>query len=151
MRHLRRLTRIARHSAACVVAAALLAAAPGCSKAVKEVDAGDPGPLRKIAAAYGRATAKNDRPPVQPADLKPFLPDGEDVDKLLVSPRDGQPYVIFWGVDSRPGKAGESPTVIGYEKAGKDGTRFVFLDMGVVSMTDADFAKSNFPPGHKPE
>jgi hypothetical protein len=134
-----------------IIAAVLLAAAGCSSPAVKEVDAGDPGALRKIASAYGRATAKNDRPPTKPADLKPFLPDGEDVDQLLISPRDGQPYVIFWGFDSRPGKSGESPVVIGYEKAGKGGTRFVFLDMGVVSMTDAEFAKATFPPGRKPE
>jgi hypothetical protein len=136
-----------------IAAAAILAAAPSCSSSptAKEVDAGDVSGLRKIASAYGRATAKNGRPPGKPSDLQPFLPEGDDVDQLLVSPRDGQPYVIFWGVNPRTEQAGESPVVIGYEKVGKDGTRFVFHSLGVVSMTDAEFAKATFPPGRRPE
>jgi hypothetical protein len=131
--------------------ATLLITAAGCSSTVKEGEAGDIEGLRKIASAYSRATAKNGRPPAKPADLNPFLAEGEDVDRLLASSRDGHPYVIFWGVDPRPGKGGPSPLVIGHEKTGKNGSRFVFLDMGVVSMADSEFAKANFPPGRKPE
>lgn len=129
----------------------LLLDAAGCSRSASNVDIGDIEGLRKVAAAYSRAAARTGHPPAKPADLKPFLPEGEDVERLLISPRDGQPYVILWGVDSRPGKGGPTPLVIGYEKKGKNGIRFVFLDMGVVSMTDGDFAKANFPQGHKPE
>jgi hypothetical protein len=115
------------------------------------VAAGDVEGLRKVAAAYTRAVVRTGRPPSGPAELKPHLAPGDDPDRLLISPRDGQPYVIFWGVDSRPGKGGKTPLVIGHEKKGKGGVRFVFLDMGVVSMTDAAFAQANFPEGRGPE
>lgn len=129
----------------------LLLSALGCSPSVKNVDVGDIEGLRKVAAAYTQAAARTGRPPSKPADLQPFLPKGENLEQLLASSRDGQPYVILWGVDPRPGKGGATPLVIGYEKKGKNGIRFVFLDMGVVSMTDGDFAKANFPQGRKPE
>jgi hypothetical protein len=128
-----------------------LVCSPGCSSPVKEVDIGDIGALRTIASAYSKAAAKTGRPPTKPADLKPFLPEGADIEQLMSSTRDGQPYVILWGTDPRPGKAGVAPVVIGYETLGKNGTRFVFLDMGVVTMSDAQFAKANFPPGKKPD
>ena len=108
----------------------------GCSPAVRVVDQGEVDNLRRVAAAYLRAANRKGRPPSGPADLKPFLP-GEDVERLLVSANDGQPYVILWGTDPRPGRGGASPHVIGYEKVSRKGSRLVFLDMGVVSMTDS--------------
>lgn len=129
----------------------LLLAAPGCSSKPKVVDRGDAAGLRRVAAAYHAAAVRTGRPPRTPADLAPFLPAGEDVDALLASARDGRPYVIFWGVDPRPGKAGPSPVVVGYERTATAAARFVFLDMGVVLMTDQEFAKAAFPNGHMPE
>jgi hypothetical protein len=72
------------------------------------------------------------------------------VNQLLISPNDGQPLVILWGTDPRPDQD-PSPLVIGYEKNGKWGQRFVFHTMGVVQMTSADFARARFPGGHQPE
>jgi len=42
------------------------------------------------------------------------------------------------------------PLVIGYEKEGSGGDRFVYTAMGVMQMTDEDFEEARFPPGHNP-
>jgi hypothetical protein len=128
----------------------LLLTLAGCSGTATVGERTDVDHLQKVATAYMQATVKAGRPPAGPNDLKPFLKGQDDVAALLVSPNDGQPYVILWGTDPRPGKA-PSPLVIGYEKQGKNGQRFVFLDMGVVQMSEADFARANFPKGHKPD
>ena len=72
------------------------------------------------------------------------------MNSLLTSPNDGQPLVVLWGTDPRADQ-GNSPLVIGYEKQGKGGGRWVFHTMGVVRMTDADFAQARFPKGHTPQ
>ena len=68
---------------------------------------------------------------------------------MFTSVRDGEPFVIIWGTDPRTGME-LKPQVIGYEKEGRGGNRFVFTAMGVMQMTDGDFEEANFPPGHKP-
>lgn len=121
----------------------------GCSSQ-GTVQEGDPGKLTTLANAYIQATEKTGRPPKGPADLKAFLPKGTDVDGLLASPNDGKPHVILWGQDPRKLRGTLKPGVIGYEQDGKGGRRFVFTAMGVMLMTDDDFAQANFPEGHRP-
>ena len=98
---------------------------------------------------YQQATQKTGQPPAKQEDLVPYLPAGKSIDELLKSPTDGQAYVILWGTDPRTGME-LKPLVIGYEKQGKSGARFVFTAMGVSLMSDSDFKGANFPPGHKP-
>lgn len=105
--------------------------------------------LSTIADAYRRATEKNRQPPKGPDELKPFLPQDVDQDTLFRSVRDDEPFVIIWGTDPREGMD-IKPLVIGYEKEGKGGDRYVFTAMGVMQMTDDDFAEARFPAGHKP-
>jgi hypothetical protein len=123
----------------------------GCSgdsdEVTPEVEVG--GDLFTIAEAYRLATEKNGQPPKGPDELKPFLPQDADQDALFRSVRDGEPFVIIWGTDPREGMD-TKPLVIGYEKEGKGGDRFVFTAMGVMQMTDDDFAEARFPAGHKP-
>lgn len=138
-------------SALCRVACLFgLLLAAGCEAPVADQAAGEVGEnLSVLANAYQQATEKNNQPPQSAEDLKPFLPADADPNKLLVSVRDGQPFVIVWGADPRTGMD-LKPMVIGYEKNGKGGTRMVYTAMGVMTMADADFAEANFPPGHKP-
>lgn len=134
----------------------VLAAIAGCSSTVTP----PPSPaaaenLRKIALAYNNAVGKNKKPPQNLEQLKPFLKDMGNPEEILRSPGDGQPYVIIWGVTSfsqlNPSVPMGDPVVIAYERNGVDGRRFVATTMGnVVEMSDEEFAKANFPRGHKP-
>jgi hypothetical protein len=47
----------------------------------------------------------------------------EEVEKMLVSPRDNQPYIIRWGM--RTYAPGGEPPIIMMEQTGADGTRYV--------------------------
>ena len=121
----------------------------GCSGRIKQSAGHVAGPLMELATAYQRATHKLDRAPKDADELKPFLDEGKEVGSLLRSPADGEEYVILWGTDPRAGMA-LKPLVIGYEKKGMDGTRFVFTAMGVSLMSEKDFQNARFPEGHKP-
>jgi hypothetical protein len=126
----------------------LLAAAalPGCSPQPAVI--GSPKETRNlifIATAYiDAADGKLGRPPKDLEELKPYLEGMGDVDDLLVSPNDGMPYAIVWGV-----KPGQSP--LAYEQKGKDGSRLV-VDARLMPwrVTEEQFARLRFPPGHKP-
>ncbi len=126
----------------------VLVLSAGCTSP-RVTQAGEVGNLRKVAAAYNAAVAQLGRPPGSEAELRPFLSKEGDPDALLRSPNDGQPYVILYGTDPRKGKTLQ-PLIIGYEKTGRGGRRFVFTAMNVVEMVDEDFKKGNFPPGHQP-
>ena len=88
------------------------------------------------------------RPPANADELKPFLPAGSDINQLLTSPNDGQPYVVVWGtkLSSTP----DQYLIVAYERVGSNGYRVVLCPAGTRTLAEADFAKSTFPPGHKP-
>ena len=123
----------------------------GCSSSVEQtkMQGEVAGTLSTIAKAYLAATQKNGRAPNGPDELKPFLPPDSDQEAMFRSTRDGQPFVILWGADPRTGMD-LKPLVIAYEKDGSGGNRFVYTAMGVMQMTDEDFAQANFPAGRKP-
>ena len=104
--------------------------------------------LTAIANAYILYASEKKTPPKSAEDLKAAVPQITQTD-FLTSSRDGQPFVILWGADPSAGM-GEQPLVIGYEKEGKDGFRFVATAMGVMMMDDEGFAQANFPAGHTP-
>lgn len=106
--------------------------------------------LLKIGNAYVNAVNKNKTVPKSVADIKAFL-EGS-LDDVLISPGDGEKFVILWGIDYNqlpPGK--DDPfTVAAYEKNGVDGKRYVLrFPRSVVLMTDEEFRKAIFPPGHQ--
>src|SRR5215211_4459125 len=74
--------------------------------------------LHKIGLAINDATARLGRPPANLDELRPFLEEQGDPHALVVSPIDGQPFVLFWGVDVR---AAAYDTVLGYEQTGSGG------------------------------
>lgn len=103
--------------------------------------------LHKIGLAIDAATANLGRPPSNLDELRPFLEEQGDPDRLVVSPIDGQPYVLLWGIDVR--SAG-TDTVLAYERFGAGGRRFVLTASTVLPMTDAEFAKAVPRPPHSP-
>lgn len=127
----------------------LLMTSVGCAPRLKQTQAHDAGPLIELSNAYRQATEKLNRAPTSAEELQPYLAQGKDVTSLLTSPADGEPYVILWGTDPREGMD-LKPLVIGYEKKGLGGTRFVFTAMGVSLMAEKDFQSAKFPAGHKP-
>jgi len=101
--------------------------------------------LLKIGLAYREFNEKNKRPPAKADDLKASLPD----ESIWKSARDEQLLVVIWNVDLRNTLPG---TIIAYEKFGKDGKRLVRTAVGSTEeMSQDDFVKGNFPPGHKLE
>jgi len=70
-------------------------------------------------------------------------------DKYLRSTRDGEEFVVVWGLDLYQ----QSPdTIVAYERKGVDGKRLV-LDVNAMvrEVTPEQFARLKFPKGHKPE
>ena len=108
--------------------------------------------LMHIGSAYNRFNTQYAKAPAGVADLKPFLKEFGSPDDLLRSPRDGQPYVICWGVDlSVPQPWVQSTGVLAYEQHGAQGKRYVLTTMrSVVLMTDEELRRVDFPPGHRP-
>jgi hypothetical protein len=99
--------------------------------------------LGDIGLAYDRATVALHRPPANAAELKPFLKPLGNPDDILRSTRDGQPYVVRWGINFRKLRISSMPPpVIAYETQGANGRRYVLTVMGVAAMSDAELAKS---------
>ena len=108
---------------------ALLAGLAGCGSGVNVVPLSHAEKdLSYIAIAYREAHSRLGRPPKDAEDLKPFLKDFGDPEKLLVSPNDNQPYVVVWGAD--PSRGGPTPyqgmwAILAYERKGTGGKRAV--------------------------
>jgi hypothetical protein len=133
----------------------LLAAVSGCGSDTNVV------PLTKaekdlssIAMAFMDAHGRLGHGPKNAEELKPFLKDFGNPDELLVSPNDGQPYVVVWGANPTQG----GPTdyqgmwpIIAYESKGAGGRRAVTDIRGrPLTVPEADFPKLKFAGGHKP-
>jgi hypothetical protein len=100
--------------------------------------------LNRVYELYQLYANQNHRPPANEAMFKEFIRGqpktdrdqvgvGADVDGLLVSPRDGQKYVIRYGVAINPGAINRA---LAWEQTGKDGARLVLLHSGEVSECD---------------
>jgi|SRR5262245_7414674 len=110
--------------------------------------------LTFVAMAYGDAHAKLGRGPKNSDELKPFLKTFGDPDDLLISPNDGQPYVVVWGLD--PSRGGPTDykqmfPILAYETTGSRGKRAVTDVRGRPMMIpQGDFSKLTFAGRHKP-
>ncbi len=131
--------------------------AGGCSSSTPVQVGNPPDPtaekLRKIIVAYGRFCVAEQRPPESVEELKPMLAQLGDPGDLLRSSRDGQPFVVCWGVDllAPPSWAKSKTPVLAYEKQGVDGQRYILTTQRRVElMPDQDFRQAGFPPGHTP-
>jgi hypothetical protein len=132
------------------LAIAGVAGLAGCGPRVVVKETSDHGGdnLFALSRAYTAAQQKLGRPPRGVEDLKAVAKDSGDLDRLLVSPNDGQPYVIAWGVDLN--NAPNPTMVVAHEKVGAGGVRYVMTPTGVMKLTDQEFARAQFPPGHTP-
>lgn len=102
--------------------------------------------LSQIGEAYMSATDKLNRAPAKIDDLRPHLENFGEVAEILRSDNDGEEFVILWGVDHR---IHQPYPVTAYEKAGKNGKRYVLRVRHVIEMTDEELSKAPFPAGHK--
>ena len=103
--------------------------------------------LKPLSIMYGRYIAQNrGQPPANEEAFKKFLSTVgseelksvgvESIDKLLVSSRDGQPYVVIYGPATGPAQGPGGRPIIAYEKTGVGGKRFVASDLGGVEEVD---------------
>jgi hypothetical protein len=103
----------------------LLTAGCGSRKDTKPVAADELTPegqaILNVGQAYRDAYTAKKTPLAGINDLKPYLTKFGDPDKVLVSPSDGQPYEITWGVvPGRPPRSKEVSPFLVREKSGKD-------------------------------
>jgi len=94
-----------------------------------------------VGRAYRDASMALRRGPKSIQELKPYLKKYGDPDQSLVSPNDGQPYQIVWGLTpARPARSAVDNPILAYEQTGKDGKRYV-LDymLKVHHLTDKEF------------
>jgi hypothetical protein len=136
------------------VAIFLLCVVGGCGDRGRSNEAQEASPLKPIAKFYGDYFNQHQgRAPSGEAEFKAFLLEPKnaeslksefqitDIDKLLISPRDNQPYVIYYGAMSKTTGPGGAP-IVAYEKEGLDGKRFVASALGAVEECDeASFRK----------
>jgi hypothetical protein len=100
-------------------------------------------PIEYVGMAYQEATTALKRGPANVEEIKPYLKQYGDPDQLLISPNDGQPYHINWGlVPKRLTRDMSQLRLLAYEEAGKDGKRSV-LDplLRLHHLSDAEFAQ----------
>jgi hypothetical protein len=131
------------------VLAAALVGLCGCSSKEKPKDP-TLNSLAIICHAYTVHCYDKHRPPREAADLTGFVrelyPD-TDLDQLFVSPRDGQPFAIFYGC---PVNNDGLNTVLAHEQVGANGTRYVLTQAGFVKeFKDDEFAAATFAQPRK--
>jgi hypothetical protein len=106
--------------------------------------------LEAILNSYRKASNELKRPPKSLDEFKSYLKQYGDPEQLLISPRDGQPFVLVLGTDIWEEPSPTNPLIIAYEKEGKDGRRFAVMPMGaVIPYTADEMAKFRYAAGHK--
>jgi len=103
--------------------------------------------LDKLGSAYIRGT----QPPKTKAELLSILKSCNHPVDLLISPNDGQEFIIVYGVELKGQKvSGAQLPVVAFEKSGKNGKRYALRGMNtVVQLTEAELKSSVFPDGYK--
>jgi len=123
----------------------------GCSKPPRTEDP-DTTNLRRIYQAFRLCDDFKRRGPNDLDELKRWLGELGEPGKpedFLISRRDGQPFVIFYGHAIRP-EGGD--VVLAHEKDGAADKRFVLtLGGSVKAMTDEEFAKARFASKKAPK
>ena len=130
--------------------------AAGCGSAANNgEDAPPPTECQKrliaIGKAYVGASAKNNRPPRNAADLLPFLKEAGKPDELLKSPDDGQNFEIVYGSSILALKeTGSDVPIVAYERTGKNGQRNVLRgNRETLLMSESELKSGKFPEGYK--
>jgi hypothetical protein len=137
-----------------------LAATLGCG-GVSPTGGGDDFQTRRllgqVATFYGDFLAERGAPPKDEAAFRAFLQERSqqlermklDVDSLLTSPRDGQPFVVVYGKRVAPAASPNTPWAA-YEQTGVDGKRLAAQVRGqIVEMTSEEIASQLESSGKK--
>lgn len=125
--------------------AACLALVSGCTEQAAQQEAEERDHLKTLALMYGKYLGSyGGVGPTNEKQFKDFLNSRkqelaqmqiEDIDALFISPRDGQPYTVVYGL--RPGPSpGPSGRVIAYESQGVDGKRMVAYELTFIEEMD---------------
>ena len=136
------------------MAIVLLGAVVGCGGGGRSNKAEQESSLKPLAIFYGSYINQHQgRPPSGESELKAFLKEAAnadmlraqfqitDIERLLISPRDNKPYVVYYGSMLIGQGSGGAP-VMAYEKEGVKGKRVVASGMGaVVEVEDAELCK----------
>lgn len=129
----------------------MLAAVAGCSSIEQTpTPTNDANNLRGIIRYYVIAARNLGRPPKNMDELQAVLVGAvDDPSSYFRSNRDGQEYVVVWGLNLE----GAAPdTIIAYERTGIDGKRLVMpLSGEEKEVTPEEFAKLKFPKDYTPE
>ena len=101
--------------------------------------------LDKLGGAYIRGTPKTK------AELLSIFKSCNHPKELLISPSDGQEFIIVYSVELKGLKVtGAQLPIVAFEKTGKDGKRYALRGMNtVVQLTEAELKSSVFPEGYK--
>lgn len=119
----------------------------GCSsKPARLKESPDAKNLRLIGQTYNLFVQDKHRAPRNASELKDhfkqLIEKPADPDKVLISPRDGESYVIYYGA---PLDADDGGTILAHEKKGAEGSRYVLTVEGIIGKkSDAEFAGSTF-------
>jgi hypothetical protein len=89
------------------------------------------------------------RSPRSKDEIVEYVKKSGDPAQLFRSPDDGEDFIIIYGID--PLAMDAVNYVWGYERHGNGGRRYVLRGRNVRRMTDDEFRKQAFPPGHKPD
>jgi hypothetical protein len=103
--------------------------------------------LDKLGGAYIRGTP----PPKTKAELLSIFKSCNHPKELLISPNDGQEFIIVYGVELKGLKVtGAQLPIVAFEKTGKDGKRYALRGMNtVVHLTEAELKSSVLPEGYQ--
>jgi hypothetical protein len=106
--------------------------------------------LRGLVRTYSTAARDLGRPPKDIEEIKAIYGAVDpDPAKYVRSPRDGEEFVVVWGLDLDRATA---DTVVAYERKGADGKRMVVTaDSTVKEVTNDELKQMKFPKDHKPE
>lgn len=123
---------------------ALLGLLAGCGDAGTKLEPDAKVRLTKVLRLYQVYVDKHRKGPPNEAALRDFGGKltarqrdeyliGDDLDSIFISPRDGQPFEIRYGLKLDPG----TPTrAVAWEAQGHNGQRFVALSLGYVEEYD---------------
>jgi hypothetical protein len=113
--------------------------------------------LQQIGHAYATAITKLKHGPKDLEQLKPFLLEEKGGD-ALVGAIDRNEFVVIWDLDFKDllpqTKPSEKPVVpvLAYATTKEEGRRYVLTGTTrIEDFTEEEFAKANFPKGHKPK
>ena len=114
--------------------------------------------LVRILKFYQMYTTDKKKPPANEEAFKDYLRTlpqdekvaagivGDDVDSLLVSPRDGQKYHVEYGLVARPTG---NPRALAWEETGQGGIRYVAMTMGYVRECNEEIFQQYKPKNKK--